>query len=109
MPVPQCVAAKYPAYAQGVGRFLGAVNLPLLMRDVIIDIWGIPDGNEAGPGLGPVWATATVDGIAYAVLERLCISQQQQLDDSAGSVAEVQMFARHPRSNMLALEHYTDL
>ena len=59
----------------------------------------------------PRWATTTVDGIAYAVLERLCISQQQEdggAGAAAGSVAEVQMFARHPRSNMLALEHYTD-
>jgi hypothetical protein len=108
MPVPLCVALKHPACAQGVGRLLGAMNFPMLLRDVIIDIWGIdiPDGNDAGPG--PVWATATVDGIAYAVLERLCISKMQQQQDDGGDIAEVQIFARHPRSNMLALEHYTD-
>jgi hypothetical protein len=110
MPVPLCVAAKYPAYAQGVGRFLGAVNLPLLLRDVIIDIWGISDGNNAGPR----WATATVDGVAYAVLVRLCISKLLATDGSAGpgggggGIAEVQIFARHPRSNLPTTENYTD-
>ena len=84
---------------------MGAVNIPMLLRDVIIDIWGVP-GSGDNAAMGPRWATATVDGIAYAVLERLCISKQ--LDGSADSIAEVQIFARHPRSSMLTLEHYTD-
>ncbi len=104
MPVPHCIALKYQAHAHRMGRFIGAVNLPFLLRDVIIDIWGIP-GNDAV--MGPRWATATVDGIEYAVLERLCISKQ--LGGNAGGIAEVQIFARHPRSNLLLLEHYTDL
>jgi hypothetical protein len=104
MPVPHCVAAKHPACAQSVGRLIGAVNLPRLLRDVIIDIWGIPGESEMH--MGPCWATTTVDGIAYAVLERLCISKQA--DDGAGAIAEVQMFARHPVSNMFVLERYAD-
>ena len=78
------------------------MNLPLLLRDVVIDIWGISDGNDAGPR----WATATVDGIACAVLVRLCISKLQA--GTAGGIAEVQIFARHPRSNMPMMENYTD-
>jgi hypothetical protein len=124
MPVPHCVAAKHPACAHSTGRFLGAVNLPLLMRDVIIDIWGVPDHNDgdsngdaaAAVAAGPRWATATVDGVAYAVLERLCIGSDSEPAGGGGSggsggsggTTEVQMFARHPRSSMLVLERYTD-
>ncbi len=112
MPVPRCIAAKHPAYAQSTGRLLGAVNLPLLMRDVIIDIWGVPGDDAAVAGaVGPRWATATVDGVAYAVLERLCIGSDSELTGSGGGgggIGEVQMFARHPRSSMLVLERYSD-
>jgi hypothetical protein len=110
MSVPHCIAVKHPACAQGVGRFLGAVNLPLLMRDVIIDIWGMGSG-PSGPRAR--WATTTVDGIGHAVLERLCIDSNigELLGGEvarAGTVSEVQIFARHPRSNLLIAERYSD-
>ena len=38
MRVPHSVALKHPACAHRMGRLLGAVNFPLLMRDVRIDI-----------------------------------------------------------------------
>ena len=109
-PAPHCIAAKYPAYAHGVGRFLGAVNFPLLMRGVTIDVWGVPASNEMG--LAPRWATT----IGNAVLERLQLRIDEQLGGSSeveaaiarGAVEEVQIFARHPRSNWVILERYSD-
>jgi hypothetical protein len=108
MSVPLSLALRYPAcaYAQCMGRFLGAVNFPLLMRDVIIDIWGVSENDRE-----PVrtWATCTVDGVSHAVLERLCISKQQGGNGELGAVEEVQMYARHPESNALLMELYSDL
>jgi hypothetical protein len=112
MSVPHSVALRYPACAnaQCAGRFLGAVNFPLLMRDVIIDIWGVSESDRE-----PVraWATCTVDGVSHAVLERLCISKQQGGTGTGtgvlGAVEEVRMYARHPESNAMLMELYSDL
>ncbi len=80
-----------------IGRFIGAFHLPM-MASVIMDIWRVPDGQDFA---GLCWATATIDGTKFAVLERVHIIQR---DEPAGAVQAVSVFARHPLRGLLHTE-----
>ena len=78
-------------------QLAGAVELPLC-PDVIIDVWMFqPDGQ---PPL--YWATTSVDGIGFAVLERVFV-----ISDSVWGLSQavqVDLFARHPAKGFLLIE-----
>ena len=78
------------------GQLLGAVRLPL-MPDVIIDIWRLPDGR--------CWATTSVDGTSFGVIERIFVSSETTY--SVSVVVAVDIYGRHAAKNYLLAEKIT--
>jgi len=93
MPMP-AVFASETAPVGSIGKLLGAVSFPMC-PDVIVDVWSTGKG-------GPCWATSTIGGTSFAILERLCITEQ----DKSGKVQAIDMFGRHPQRNLLITETY---
>ena len=78
-----------------VGQLAGAVVLPF-MPNLIIDIWKVAGGSNVA------WATTTIDGTSFSVIERLYIRNVQ--DDE--NELEVEMFGRSPKKGVLLMELY---
>jgi len=105
MPVPKHLAS---ADASAVGRLVGSVALPM-MQDVVIDIWRATNG-------GPAWATSTINGVVFAVLERLVILPPDDDDDDdkdeearhEKKKAPVEMIGKCPTKNKNVTEVYCD-
>ena len=90
-------AAASPTSATGL--LLGAVELPLT-PDVVIDVWGTGEASV-------VWGTTSVDGVAFACLERIHVISETVWGLS--QVVQVDLLARHPHSGVLLLESiYSD-
>ena len=79
------------------GELVGAVEVPCA-PDVVIDVWKLErkDGSQA------VWATTTIDGIAFCQLER--ISLRSETHWGLSSVAEITLFGRHPSTDSTITE-----
>lgn len=78
------------------GQLLGAVKLPLI-PDVIIDIWRLPDGR--------CWATTSVDGTSFGVIERIFVSSE--ISFSVSVIVAVDIYGRHAAKNYLLAEKIT--
>jgi len=97
MVLPATAASIYQIQVETAktGKFLQSLTLPKLMQDVIIDVWVLENGIS--------WATATVDGVSFCVLERLFI---KEMDDENETAVQVEIFGRHPLKNALLSETY---
>jgi hypothetical protein len=99
MVMPEFVfAGQPPSVAEGLpamGQIVGGIYLPF-MKNIIFDIWKVPGG--------PAWATTTVDGINFAVIERIFI----KTFDPVKEAVEVDIFGRHPKLNLLHHEVYLE-
>jgi len=82
--------------SQIVGALVGAIQLPI-MPDVIVDVWRAADGKA--------WATTTVDGVSFAVMERVFMMSESKWGVS--QVVQVDIFGRHPAKGYLVVEHVT--
>ena len=92
IPVP-----KHLASSTAMGALLGSVALPF-MNDVIIDVWRVPKTNIA-------WATTTISGVVFAVLERL--DMEQIIDEDIGDSCDlVHMLGIHPTKSKELKEIY---
>ena len=78
-------------------QLIGAVELPLV-PDVIIDVWSTP-----GPA-SHFWATTSVDGVGFAVLERVLVKTESTTWGLSQQVVQVDLFGRHPANGILLLE-----
>ena len=81
-----------------VGTLIGAVQLPMI-PDVIIDIW------KSSSKSGRIWATTTIDGVSFAVVERIFMQSESRWGVS--KVVQVDIFGRHPSKGYLVLENVT--
>ncbi len=79
-----------------IGTLVGAVQLPVT-PDVIIDIWKTQSGK--------CWATTTVDGVSFSVVERIFMMSESKWGIS--QVVQVDIFGRHPSKGYLLVEHVT--
>jgi len=99
MIMPEFVAAWPASAPEGrlpvLGKIVGGFYLPF-MKNLIIDIWKVPNG--------PSWATTTVDGVNFAVIERIFIKTY----DPAKKLVEAEIFGRHPSLKLLHTETYTE-
>ena len=78
------------------GQLIGAVRLPLT-PDVIIDLWRLPDGR--------CWATTSVDGASFVVLERIYVTSEMSY--SVSVVVSVDIYGRHAAKNYMLAEKIT--
>ena len=78
------------------GQLVGAVRLPLT-PDVIIDLWRLPDGR--------CWATTSVDGTSFVVLERIFVTSEMSY--SVSVVVAVDIYGRHAAKNHMLAEKIT--
>ena len=76
-----------------VGQLVGSIELPVAPH-VLIDIWRLP--------FGPMWASTSVDGVKFAVLERIYVISETHW--GIPRVVQVDLFARHPVRGNLLLE-----
>lgn len=81
---------------KNTGQLLGAVKLPLI-PDVIIDIWRLPTGQ--------CWATTSVDGTSFGVIERIFVTSETTY--SVSVVVSVDVYGRHAAKNYLLAEKIT--
>ena len=79
------------------GLLVGAVRLPLT-PDVIIDIWRLPDGRS--------WATTSIDGTSFVVLERIFVTSEMKY--SVSMVVAVDIYGRHAAKNYMLTEKITN-
>jgi hypothetical protein len=89
-----------------IGSLLGAIQLPFV-PDVIIDIWKSSSSASAsaGDGDGNIWATATINGISFCVLERIYIISESKWGVS--KIVQVDIFGRHPSKGYMVVESIT--
>ena len=86
---------------EGRAQLVGAAELPLV-PDVIIDVWStIPPTPGAATRF---WATTSVDGVGFAVLERVLVKSASTTWGLSQQVVQVDLFGRHPASGVLLLE-----
>jgi len=78
------------------GQLIGAIELPLT-PDIIVDVWRAPDGQ--------CWSTTSVDGVSFAVLERIYI--QRETHWGVSQIVQVDLFGRHPAKGFLLNESVT--
>ena len=87
---------------ESIGTLLGAIQLPMI-PDVIIDVWQASSSNLGQRGR--MWATTTIDGVSFSVIERIFMISQSNWGVS--KVVQVDVFGRHPAKGYLVLEHVT--
>jgi len=78
------------------GQLIGAIELPLT-PDIIVDVWRAPDDQ--------CWSTTSVDGVSFAVLERIYI--QRETHWGVSQIVQVDLFGRHPTKGYLLMESVT--
>jgi len=81
------------------GKLQSSIELPIA-PNVVIDIWQSPQGT--GQGKGKCWGTTSVDGVKFAVLERIFILSEIRW--GLPTIVQVDLFARHPIRGDLLLE-----
>lgn len=81
---------------ESVGTLVGAVQLPLI-PDVIIDVWKSRKGH--------LWATTTIDGVSFSVLERIFMVSESSW--GVNKITQIDIFGRHPSKKYLVVEHVT--
>jgi hypothetical protein len=94
--------------SRALGQLLGAFELPLI-PGVIIDLWRATSGPSQQPpatsAISVYWATTPIDGVPFAVLERVFVLTETNW--GVPSVVQVDLFGRHPLSSVLVLESVT--
>ncbi len=93
--------------AGALGDLIGAIELPVA-PDVIIDVWAI-DGSDFD-GASPrkkVWATTSINGIRFCVLERIYLTSENHWGMS--SVVEVSLYGRHPFTGAVVVETIAEI
>eukprot|EP01041_Mallomonas_annulata_P011786 gene11786-24699_t len=93
------------------GHLVGAIELPIT-PNVVIDIWQAqgdletstsPDkGTSISTNTGRLWATTCVDGVNFAILERIYVISEVRW--GLPVILQVDLFARHPVQGRLLLE-----
>jgi hypothetical protein len=78
------------------GELIGAIELPVA-PDVIIDLW------RGESGSAKAWATTTINGVKFCVLERLYVRSETVW--GIASVVEITLFGRHPRTWDIVVEN----
>lgn len=77
------------------GNLVGAIELPIA-PNVIIDVWkSVGDKNLS-------WASTSVDGVKFAVLERIFVISEVRW--GLPTIVQVDLFARHPILGRLLYE-----
>jgi hypothetical protein len=78
------------------GELIGAIELPVA-PDIIIDLW------RAELSTTKPWATTTINGVKFCVLERLFVRSETVWGIT--SVVEITLFGRHPRTWDIVVEN----
>lgn len=95
--VLEMAAGSRPGTA--VGELVGAIEVPCA-PDVIIDVWRVDKDAPL------VWATTSINGIAFCILER--ISLRSETHWGLSSVVEIALHGRHPLTDS-AVEEIIDM
>ena len=89
---------------KSTGQLVGAIQLPVT-PDVIIDVWQLSPSSPSSRDQSRCWATTTVDGVSFAVLERIFMISESKWGVS--TVTQVDLFGRHAIKNFLVSESIT--
>ena len=98
----------------GVGLLVGAVQLPVI-PSVILDVWrtvnattgtGTDTRTDTGTDTSIGWVTTTVNGISFAVVERIYVISEIRYGVS--QLVQVDIYGRHPTKGYLVLEQITN-
>jgi hypothetical protein len=76
------------------GQLIGACEIPAT-QDLVIDVWQTKYWT---------WATTSVNGVKFAVLERISLTFEPSTDGDEPILSQIDLFARHPEMGHIMVE-----